>query len=153
MKPSGVGLHVPNRPALLFAKTPLYMGEGTQATTITPVASRGHAAGVPARICTANSGPIDSTACTASTVVLDGRSDQPSSYLGGQLSTNPHMCLALPVSPNPRANTSAHRFCVGSANTRLIAPTRDRRRSFRAGKIQHTVRRVGGDLAAQNIYS
>jgi hypothetical protein len=83
MKPTSVGLHLPNRPALLFATAPLYMREGN-AGDDDHAGSRPRSPGlIPARICTAKAAQsIDSTACTASTVMLDRCSDQPSSYLG-----------------------------------------------------------------------
>lgn len=97
--PANVGLRVAPGSRLFFVKAPLYMKPGTPMTTIKLTsASGGYLAWVPSRSWTGGSGPIDLAPWVTRTVVLDGCTDRPSTYLGGMLSTDRHMCLRLQVS-------------------------------------------------------
>lgn len=113
LAPADVGLRVPDGPPLYFAKAPLQLKSGTPKTTIKlTAASDGYLAWVPSRIWTGGSGPIDLTAWMATAVVLEGCPVQPSTYLGGLLSTSPHMCLTLQVS-QAETNGKSHMVQLG----------------------------------------
>lgn len=99
LAPASVGLQVPPGRRLFFAKAPLYLKPGTPKTTITLAsASDGFLAWVPSRTWTGGRGPIDLATWMTTKVVLDGCSHRPSTYLGGMLSVDRHMCLALQIS-------------------------------------------------------
>ena len=82
----------------MFPKAPLYLKPGTPKTTITVSnTSHGFLGWVPSRILT-GSRPIDLLRWMTTKLVLDGCAQRASTYLGGMLSMNRHMCLALQVS-------------------------------------------------------
>lgn len=116
LPPADVGLRVPSGPPLFFVKAPLYLRSGTPKTTIKlTAASDGYLAWVPSRIWTGGSGPIDLTPWMATAVVLDGCPAQPSTYLGGLLSTNRRMCLTLQVS-QAGTNAKSHTVRLGPSD-------------------------------------
>lgn len=60
--------------------------------------SHGFLAWVPSPTWTGGSRPIDLARWMTTKLVLDGCAQRASTYLGGMLSMNRHMCLALQVS-------------------------------------------------------
>jgi hypothetical protein len=91
------GLGVPKGQRLYFAKTPAWLEAGAARTTIElSASSRGYLAWVPAQIWT-KGGPIDLRRWMTSKLVFDSCPDRDITYLGGLLSTDPHMCLTLHV--------------------------------------------------------
>lgn len=97
--PADVGLRVPHGPPLFFVKAPAYLMAGTAAITVElPARSVGYLAWVPAPIWTSGGGDIDLTRWMASRVVFHGCSRSASTFLGGFLSPDPHICLTVRVS-------------------------------------------------------
>jgi hypothetical protein len=91
------GLGVPKRQRLYFAKAPAWLRAGAARTTIELSASSGgYLAWVPAQIWTSGRG-IDLRQWMTSKLVFDSCRDRDITYLGGLLSTDPHMCLTLHV--------------------------------------------------------
>jgi hypothetical protein len=115
LAPADVGLRVPAGPPLYFAKAPLYLRSSLPETTIALTgASDGYLAWVPAHIWTGGSGPIDLAPWMATSVVLEGGCPADlSAYLGGLLSTDPHMCLTLLVS-RTATNVKSRKVQLGS---------------------------------------
>lgn len=114
LPPADVGLRVPAGPPLYFAKAPLYLKSSLPETTIALTgASDGYLAWVPAHIWTGGSGPIDLAPWMATSVVLEGCPADPSAYLGGLLSTDPHMCLTLLIS-RTATNAKSRKVQLGS---------------------------------------
>lgn len=97
--PADVGLGVPKGLPLYFIKAPAWLKAGSAKTTIELSASSGgYLAWVPAPVWTGGGGGIDLTPWMASKLVIDGCADRDSTYFGGLLSTDPHICLTLHVS-------------------------------------------------------
>lgn len=99
LDPAAVGLRVPAGTPLYWRKVPVYLNPGGPATTVELRSEvYGHLAWLPARLWTgAGSQPIDLAPWMASRVVFRGCPQEPSTYLGGVLSTHPAMCLTLRV--------------------------------------------------------
>jgi hypothetical protein len=99
-RPADVGVHVPGKPDLYFAKLPANVRAGSSAVMVElPTGSNGYLAWVPARIWTGGGGrTIDLTRWMASRVVFHGCPEDAGTFLGGVLSTEPHICLTLRVS-------------------------------------------------------
>jgi hypothetical protein len=97
--PADVGLRVPKGRRLYFTKAPARLRAGTARTTIELLASSGgYLAWVPAQIWTSgDGGGIDLTPWMTSELVFDGCPHRDSTYFGGLLSTDPHICLTLRV--------------------------------------------------------
>lgn len=97
--PVDVGLGVPSGQSLYFIKAPAWLRARAAKTTIELSASSGgYLAWVPARIWTGGGGGgIDLTPWMTSKVVFDGCPDGDTTYFGGLLSTDPHICLSVQV--------------------------------------------------------
>jgi len=99
LPPANAGLRVPTGSPLYFIKAPAWLKAGTAKTTIELAASSGgYLAWVPAAIWTGGGGEINLTPWMTSTLVIDGCPDRDTTYFGGLLSTDPHICLTLRVS-------------------------------------------------------
>lgn len=98
-RPADVGLGVPSGQSLYFIKAPAWLRARAAKTTIELSASSGgYLAWVPARIWTnGGRGGIDLTPWMTSKVVFDGCPDTHTTYFGGLLSTDPHICLSVQV--------------------------------------------------------
>ena len=109
-----VGLGVPQGQPLYFIKVPAWLKGGSAKTTIELSASSGgYLAWVPAPVWTGGGGEIDLTPWMTSELVIDGCPDRDSTYFGGLLSTNPHICLTLDVSDAAGDSQQIH---VGSTS-------------------------------------
>lgn len=97
--PADVGLGVPHGQPLYFIKAPAWLKRGSAKTTIELSASSGgYLAWVPAPVWTGGGGRIDLTPWMTRKLIIDGCPDRDSTYFGGLLSTDPHVCLTLHVS-------------------------------------------------------
>lgn len=110
--PAEVGVSVRTNQTLYFLKTPAYLKAGATATIELSPASGGYLAWVPARTWTSATGAVKLAPWMTSKVVFDGCPDRDSTYFGGLLSTNPNMCLELPIT---EASGKSQQIPVGSA--------------------------------------
>ena len=112
--PADVGLGVPPGHPLYFIKAPAWLKGGSAKTTIElPALSGGYLAWVPAPVWTGGGGGIDLTPWMTSKLVIDACPDRDSTYFGGLLSTDPHICLTLHVSDAAGHSQQIH---VGSTS-------------------------------------
>ncbi|MEP7021239.1 MAG: hypothetical protein ABI808_11340 [Pseudonocardiales bacterium] len=110
--PASVGLRAPAGPRLYFVKSPAYLNATTAPITVELTASsKGYLAWVPARIWTGSGGsPIDLRPWVTSRLTFDGCPDRDTSYLGGLLASNPHVCLTVHVRRAGAATSEATRL-------------------------------------------